>query len=67
MLMKIPSRNRAREVKEDEIECPYCHCKWCNPVEEDFYMYLHTKIFYCRECGEEFINGITKDILYKYS
>lgn len=65
--MKYPSRNRKREVREDEIECPYCHCKWTDVKEEDFYTYSCTKIFYCRDCQEEFVNGITRDILYKYS
>lgn len=65
--MKYPSRNRHRELREDEIECPYCHCKWDNPTEEDYYLFSHTRIYYCRDCGEEFINGVTRDIEYKYS
>ena len=65
--MKYPSRNKPKKVREDEIECPYCHHKWKDVTEDDYYTYSCTKIFYCRKCGEEFINGITKDILYKYS
>ena len=65
----ISSRNRPRYFREEEIECPYCHCKWeeKETLETDFYMYLHTKIYYCKKCGEEFVNNVTKDILYKYS
>lgn len=65
--MKYRSRNRKREIREDEIECPYCHYKWEHPTEEDYYLYSCTKIYYCRECGDEFINGVTRNILYKYS
>lgn len=65
--MKLRSRNRPKEINDYEIECPYCGCKWTDDTEEDYYSYLHTKIHYCRKCGLEFVNGVTKSIEYKYS
>lgn len=66
--MKYRSRNRARELREDEIKCPFCGCQWDDDTEEDRYKVgSSTYVHYCRECGLEFINGVTRDIEYKYS
>lgn len=64
--MKYPSRNR-KVVHEDIVICPYCRCKYKDEEDKDFYMCENTKINICRECFEEFINGCTRDVLYKYS
>lgn len=63
---KIPSRNK-KVIHSYEIICPYCKDKYTDETEDDYYTYENTKINYCRKCGLEFINGITRDIEYKYS
>ncbi len=67
-MAKIPSRNKAK-TNLIYIECPYCRCKWLvsEDTEADRYIYSNTVIHYCRECGEEFVANVTKDIKYKYS
>ena len=66
--MKYPSRNR-KPKELHYICCPYCgyKIKLEDETEEDYEMYCNTKINYCRKCGEQFINGITQDIKYKYN
>lgn len=66
--MKYPSRCR-KQTNVTQVKCPYCKHTYliAEETEDDYYIYSNTKINYCRRCGEEFINGITKDITYKYS
>lgn len=66
--MKFPSRNR-KPSNITKIVCPYC--KHYYPIEEetedDYYQIKSIKIHWCRKCGMEFVNGVTKDITYVYS
>lgn len=62
----IRSRNKV-VIREEIIKCSYCGAVYTDETEDDYYFYLTTKINYCRECQEEFVNGITENILYKYS
>lgn len=66
--MKYPSRNRAK-TNITHIECPYCKHSYpiSDETEDDYVIVENSKIHYCRKCGWEFMNGITKDITYKYS
>ncbi len=66
--MKLPSRNKKSD-NITKIKCPYCKHEYSKDeeVEEDCYTFKNTKIHICRECGNEFINTITKDIEYKYN
>ena len=64
----IPSRNKSR-TNIDFIKCPYCGVTYSmdDETDNDYYMYLNTKINICRNCSEEFINNITRDVTYKYN
>ena len=66
--MKYPSRNRAR-TNITHVKCPYCKHTYptTEETEGDYIMVENTKVHYCRKCAWEFVNNITKDIVYKYS
>ena len=66
--MKLPSRNRAKTNITD-IECPYCKHKYpiSEETKDDYEMVENTKVHWCRECGFEFVNGVTRNVRYKYS
>lgn len=66
--MKFLSRNK-QPSNIIKIKCPYCKHEYTIEEEmlDDYYTFKNTKIHICRECGNEFINGITKDIEYIYS
>ena len=77
---KIPSRNRAKKLDENqkEIVCPYCGKRFkVDKLTEDeydeegvlieindYYMYSNTMIIHC--C-DDFIPNSTRDITYIYS
>ena len=66
--MKIPSRNKTQS-NITKIKCPFCKCEYSinEETEIDYYTFKNTKIHICRQCFNEFVNGITRDVEYVYS